>query len=69
MTAKIVAPAFKEKLLRLERPNHPYKACARAQKKERLAWASIISAVDDIRAAHIEFSNAFCKYRNLNRDR
>jgi hypothetical protein len=69
MNASEIKEAAEEKLLRLERPNHPYKACARAQKKERLAWASIISAVDDIRAAHIEFSNAFCKYRNLNRDR
>jgi hypothetical protein len=67
MTASEIKEAAQHKLLHLGSSNHPAKACARALKKERLAWASIISAIDDIHAAHIEFSNAFVKYRNWNR--
>ncbi len=67
MTASEIKEAAEHKLLRLGSSKHSVKACERALKKERLAWASIVHAVDDIRAAHIEFSNAFIKSRNWSR--
>jgi hypothetical protein len=66
MTASEIKEAAEHKLLTFERRNpHLNRACARALTKERLAWASIVHAVDDIRAARIEFSNALIKSRNL----